>query len=255
MRFAFLGSGSRGNAALIESGDTCVMLDCGFSARETTTRLRMLDYEGSRISAILVTHEHGDHINGVGVVARQHSLPIWMTAGTYRATRERLGKLPELHIICPHKMFSVGEIDVQPFPVPHDALEPSQFVFSAQGRRLGILTDTGSITTHIKDQLDGCDSLVIECNHDRDMLMQGVYPPSLKARVDGEYGHLNNEMAAALLAQLDTGNLQHMVTAHLSEKNNTPYLAQTALSDVLGCEHNNIKVAEQERGLPWCDIA
>jgi len=255
LRFASLGSGSRGNAALIEFRNTCLMLDCGFSARETTSRLARLGKAGDTLTAIVLTHEHNDHVSGVGAVAREFNLPVWMTPGTLRAIEGRAGTLPDVKLINLQEPFEINDIQIQPFPVPHDAREPAQFVFSDGARRLGVLTDTGSTTPHIEQALSGCHALVLECNHDREMLMDGDYPPALKARIGGSHGHLDNDTAARILQKLDHSRLQHLVAAHLSEHNNTPYLARHTLSHAMGCEMQWVRIAEQLEGLPWCDIA
>jgi len=252
VRFASLGSGSKGNATLISNNATCLLMDNGFSIKETERRLARLGLEADRLTAILVTHEHGDHIRGVGPLARKYGIPVWTTRGT--ASHPGLGELPVLYNIDVHQPLALGDIEVQPFPVPHDAREPCQFVFGDGAKRLGVLTDTGSTTTHIVEQLSGCDALMLECNHDMAMLMNGSYPESLKARVGGRFGHLSNEQAAELLAQLDTQRLQHLVAAHLSEQNNTSELACFALSTVLNCEPDWITVAQQDSGLSWREI-
>jgi phosphoribosyl 1,2-cyclic phosphodiesterase len=252
VRFASLGSGSRGNATLIHAGDTCVLLDCGFSAREAEYRLARLGQSPAALTAVLVTHEHGDHISGVGALARKYALPVWASAGTLAA--DRLGEVPAVTEFGSHESFALDGLEVTPFPVPHDAREPCQFVFGDGARRLGILTDAGSPTAHIAATLSGCDALVVECNHDKALLANGSYPPVLKARVGGDLGHLSNAQAAELVATLDTGRLRHMVAAHLSEKHNTPALAATALAGALGCGSEWIGVAHQARGLDWREV-
>ncbi|WP_455198014.1 MBL fold metallo-hydrolase [Kaarinaea lacus] len=262
MRFASLGSGSRGNGTLIEQGKTCVLVDCGFSAREAEKRLQRLGKSASDITAILVTHEHSDHISGVGPLARRYDIPVWATSGTFfidrQAAREnvadRIGEGVEMHTICSHTAITIGDIEVQPFPVPHDAREPSQFVFHDGDKWLGLLTDVGSYTPHIEEQLSGCDALILECNHDRELLDHGEYPPSLKERVGGNLGHLSNRQAADILSRLDTTNLNCIVAAHLSEKHNTPAMAQQALAEALNCETDWISVANQQTGLDWRDV-
>ncbi|MHB8258310.1 MAG: MBL fold metallo-hydrolase [Acidiferrobacterales bacterium] len=255
MRFASLGSGSRGNATLVEHGTTCLLIDCGFSVQELRRRLARVHREGSQLSAIVVTHEHGDHIRGVAACARQFGLPVWLTPGTLHAVADQaMGSLSGLNLFSCHEPFAIGDIEVRPFPVPHDAREPSQFVLSDGDRCLGVLTDTGCATRHIEASLTGCHALILECNHDRDMLRNGAYPPALKQRVGGPLGHLDNESAAALLARLDTSRLQHLVAAHLSEKNNTPYLARTSLGGAVGCADSWVQVADQDHGLPWREI-
>lgn len=254
MRFALLGSGSRGNATLVEDGKTCLLVDCGFSVREVERRMGRLGASPDRLSAILVTHEHHDHLAGVGPLARKYRIPVWLTAGTGKAGKKRLGELPRLELINCHSEFAIDGLELRPFPVPHDAREPCQFVFSNGDKRLGLLTDTGRSTQHIERQLDACDALILESNHDLQMLANGPYPPALQARVGGALGHLSNGQAAEILQRIDSGSLQHLVAAHLSEKNNRPELAVEALSEALDCEREWITLADQEDGLDWREI-
>lgn len=251
MRFAALGSGSRGNAWLVEEGGTCLMVDCGFSVRETERRLRRLGKSPADLAGILVTHEHSDHIAGAEPLARRYHLPVWMTAGTRRAGGRAW---QDARLIAYHEMLEIGDLQAQPFAVPHDAHEPSQFVFSNGARRLAIATDLGSSTPHVRERLSGCDALVLECNHAEDLLANGSYPPMLKRRVGGSHGHLSNRQAQELIAGLDVSGLQHLVAAHLSEKHNTPRLARQALSAALGCHEDWIGVARQDEGLGWRDV-
>ena len=253
MRFASLGSGSRGNATLVEAGNTLVMIDCGFSCRETERRMSQLGCAPSDLTAILVTHEHGDHVRGVPVLARKYDVPVWMTRGTRRMLRD--DKLPCVHHFDGHSDFSIDALNVHPFTVPHDACEPCQFTFEHEQLRFGVLTDTGRMTPHVLDSLQACDALLLECNHDVGMLADGPYSDNLKMRVGGPLGHLSNAQAGSLLSQLDTSRLQHLVAAHLSDKNNRPALAQAALAGALQCESDWIGIADQEEGLDWRTIA
>lgn len=254
MRFASLGSGSRGNALVVEVKKTRLLLDCGFGIQETITRLARLALQPEDLNGILITHEHADHIGGVVRFARRFNLPVWLTHGTL-TNHGPAQNLPDIRLIDGHTAFQVEDIEVQPFPVPHDAREPVQYAFSCGSRKLGVLTDTGGTTPHIESVLSGCDALVLECNHDADMLRDGSYPPSLKHRVAGRFGHLDNHMAARLLASLDNRKLQHLIAAHLSEKNNTSELARSALSGVLNCDPEWIGVADQMDGFDWRQIA
>lgn len=254
LRFASLGSGSEGNALAVQVGQTCVLMDCGFNLIESVARLARLGLEPKALSGIVVTHEHGDHIAGVARLARKYAIPVWLSHGTLRAQFNTLGTLPNITEINPHNSFSIGEVLVQPYLVPHDAAEPVQYVFGEGEKRLGVLTDVGSSTPHIEQVLTGCAALVLECNHDTELLAKGSYPYSLKQRVGGRFGHLNNDAAAALLARLDNSKLQHIVAAHLSQKNNTPELAVRALSDVLDCKPEWIGVATQKDGFAWREI-
>ena len=255
MRFASLGSGSEGNALLAAAGRTLVLMDCGFGLQDTISRLARLGVTPEQLSGIVVTHEHGDHIGGVARLARKFELPVWLTHGTLLSQPKAFAGIAQLNEIDPHQAFAIGDIEVTPYPVPHDAAEPVQFVFSDGVRRLAVLTDTGCSTAHIEQTLSGCDALVLECNHDSDMLMKGDYPFSLKQRVGGRLGHLNNQEAAGILARMDVSNLQHLVAAHLSRKNNTPELAVRALCVALGCDESWVGVATQFEGFAWREIA
>lgn len=256
LRFASLGSGSGGNGTVIAVDDTCVLVDCGFTLKETSARLARLGLSPDDLSGILVTHEHGDHIDGTGALARKFKLPVWMTAGTWNAYRRcrPQAALPALNLFSSHEMFVIDALQIQPFPVPHDAREPVQFVFGDGRWRMGLLTDTGIGTRHIEACLTACDALLLECNHDRDLLLNGAYPPSLKQRIAGPYGHLDNVTAAGILGKLDNRRLQHVVAMHLSEKNNRPELAQAALGETLGCAAEWIQVADQALGLSWREL-
>jgi len=256
LRFASLGSGSQGNALVAESGRTRLMLDCGFTVQETEARLARAGLAPSDLSGIIVTHEHGDHADGVFPFARRHAIPVWMTYGTLAALREAGAAVEN----CPIRLvdaaiaFPVGDLLVQPYTVPHDAREPVQYVLSDGARRLGVLTDAGCATPHIEASLSGCDALVLECNYDPDLLEGGPYPPSLKARIAGRLGHLDNATSAAILASLDRSRLKHVVAAHLSQTNNTPALARAALARALACDPEAIPVATQDEGLSWRDL-
>jgi phosphoribosyl 1,2-cyclic phosphodiesterase len=254
VRFASLGSGSSGNGLVVEAGSTRVLVDCGFSLTETRSRLARVGLVPDDLDAILVTHEHSDHVGGVARLAVKHDLPVWCTHGTLVSWRTQADGLPWTEMIDPHRSFTIGALEIQPFSVPHDAREPVQFVFSDGDHTLGVLTDTGHITPHIAATLSGVNALVLECNHDAGMLANGAYPPSLKRRVGGEYGHLENRQAAALLEQMDVSGLRHVIAAHLSQKNNTPAHARSALADALNCEPAWIQVACQENGFDWCCI-
>lgn len=249
MKVASLGSGSRGNATLVSTESTTILIDCGFSLRETERRLARLGVSASEITAVLVTHEHTDHIRGVGALARKYNKPVWMTHGTFRAGNT--GELPLLNEITAEQVVELDDIQVTPFAVPHDAAEPCQFLFSNGDLRLGLLTDTGMITPHIRDMLSGIDALLLECNHDINMLEEGEYPETLKQRVGGNYGHLNNEQAAELLDQINISKLSFIAAMHISEKNNTAFLAKQALNSVLGWHDYEINIADQDSGLGW----
>ncbi len=249
MRFASLGSGSSGNATLINSGGTTILLDCGFSCREMVQRLQLQGMEPEQIDAIVVTHEHNDHISGVGPFSRKYQIPVWMNQGTWLA--KDIGRIDELCIFHSFRPFRIGEISLQPYIVPHDSREAVQFVFSNGKKRLAILTDLGHITPMVKQQMVNLDALVIEANHDWDMLWSGRYSPALKSRVSGDYGHLSNQQAAQLVAELPYRQMQHLVAAHLSQENNSVAKTRAAFAEIVadfsGCFH----IACQNKGFDW----
>lgn len=252
-RFASLGSGSKGNALLIETSHLRVLIDCGFPARETETRLARLDVPPDSLDAILVTHEHGDHIRGVGAMARRYRLPVWMTAGTFRAGNPgELSKLQRLD--CHAGWFALEDLEVLPFPVPHDAREPCQFLFRHQRSCLGLLTDTGHITPHIRDNLSDCDALILEFNHDREMLANGPYPLRLQARVGGHQGHLSNDQSVALLQQLPSERLRYLLASHLSEKNNSRDRVDEVVERELPSLKNRLSFASQDEVSGWFQL-
>jgi phosphoribosyl 1,2-cyclic phosphodiesterase len=256
MRFASLGSGSEGNGLVVESSRagvyTRVLLDCGFGLKETERRLQRLGLAATDLDALVVTHEHSDHINGVFKLARRHHLPVYLTHGTARASNDSDGVT--LRYCTPGVTFQLNGLEILPYAVPHDAREPVQYVFAHGERRLGVLTDTGRSTQHIVATLGGCDALVLECNHDVDMLANSDYPASLKWRIKGDYGHLANHAAAEILRAIDRRRLKIVVAAHLSRQNNTAELARSALAAVLLDAAECISIATQDDGLPWTDV-
>ncbi len=250
MRFASLGSGSRGNSTLVQQGNTLLMIDNGFSIKETDKRMQRLGVLGSQVSAILVTHEHADHLGGVARYARRYDIPVWASHGTAAMIK----KLDSVRCFNSHQAFSLADFIIEPVLVPHDAREPTQFVFQSDGMRFGVMTDTGSITQHMLDALSDCDALLLECNYDHDMLVNGPYPESLKRRVLGDWGHLDNQQAIALLQKLDTEKLQHLVLAHVSEKNNSHELVLDSVSRAIQCDRAWLQVIDQDDGLAWCNL-
>jgi phosphoribosyl 1,2-cyclic phosphodiesterase len=258
LKFASLGSGSEGNALIISTSPaasaaaaTTVMLDCGFGIKETERRLARLGKLPQDISGIVVTHEHGDHVAGVFKFARRHRIPVWLTHGTYEAVGEQACRDVVLHFCRDSEELNIGDLALMPYTVPHDAREPVQYVLNDGRRKLGVLTDAGQLTAHLLQALGGCDALMLECNHDRQMLADSLYPPSLKRRIGGDYGHLANDTSAEILAALDQQRLKIVVAAHLSLKNNTPELARAALSGALQAHPQEIMVASQEQGSDW----
>lgn len=256
MRFCSLGSGSGGNALVVEArsgtATTRVLVDCGFTQREFGVRLARAGLAPADLDAVFVTHEHSDHVGSALAFARRHALPVWTSRGTWRAAGARSG-LPEelLNFARDGEPVVIGALALQPFTVPHDAQEPLQLCLSDGARRLGVLTDTGGATAHLLAQLAGCDALVLECNHDRELLARSRYPAALKARIAGPWGHLANDAAAQILAECAHAGLRHIVAAHLSRENNTPALAAQALAGACGAAAADIVVADQFTGFGW----
>jgi len=255
MRFASLGSGSEGNGLVVEGRDgqrLCrVLLDCGFSLKESVRRLARLGLTPESLDAIVVTHEHGDHIGGVFRLARRYSIPVWATHGTLSALKAEEAGVLHTNVCVSDIPFTVGGMEIHPYPVPHDAREPTQFVFSDGHVRLGVLTDAGRSTPHIIRVLSGCKALVLECNHDRELLKNSKYHYLLKQRIGGDYGHLANDTSAEILSALDCSRLVHVIAAHLSQQNNTPDLVRSALAGALGSKPVDIGIADQAEGFGW----
>lgn len=257
LRFCSLGSGSSGNATLIEARDglatTRVLVDCGFSLKELETRFNRIGLCTDDLDAVFITHEHGDHIGCALPLARRHGAPVWMSRGTWHAIGE-----PEpgdwLHFARDGDRVAIGAMELRPYTVPHDAHEPLQLTASDGQSVLGVLTDAGSCTSHMLQALHRVHGLLLECNHDRERLAASSYPPMLKRRIAGKHGHLANDTAAEILSALLHDGLRHVVAAHLSEQNNSPELACAALSHALGTDCNDIVVADQRLGFAWLDL-
>lgn len=257
MRFCSLGSGSSGNATLIEAGDgartTRVLVDCGFSLRELSRRLARRGVTVESIDAVFVTHEHGDHVGCALALARRHGTALWISEGTWVALGD-----PDAPASLRHARdgmaIAVGALELRPFAVPHDASEPLQLTCGDGRRRLGLLTDLGHADDDIAQRLAGCDALLLECNHDRGMLAQGPYPAFLKRRVGGDQGHLANEQAGELLRRVAHRTLRHVVAAHLSQQNNRPEIAAAALATALGASASEVVVADAAQGCDWLDL-
>ena len=258
MRFCSLGSGSTGNALVVEASSgattTRLLLDCGFSLREFEARLGRAGLRPGDLDAVFVTHEHGDHVGCAVTLARRFGLALWTSRGTWRA----LGApaLPDglLHFARDGERFALGDLDIEPYTVPHDAAEPLQLRCGDGARVLGVLTDAGASTAHLLGRLQRCDALVLECNHDAALLGQSRYPASLKARIGGRHGHLDNGAAAGILAACRHDRLRHVVAAHLSEENNRPALAAAALAAACGAAPGDIVVADPLTGVGWLDL-
>ena len=257
MRFCSLGSGSTGNATLIEaaSGSTTtrVLVDCGFSLRELRTRLARAGLAPDELDAVFVTHEHGDHVGCALSLGRRFGLPVWMSRGTWRAIGG-VDTPPFLRFARDGEAITIGDLQLSPYTVPHDAAEPLQPCFSDGAIRLGVLTDVGSITPHLLAQLQGCHALLLECNHDLEMLAASRYPKALKSRIGGRFGHLSNDTSARILAACLHDGLRHVVAAHLSRENNRPELALAALAAACGANAGDLRAAGPDWGFDWIEL-
>ncbi len=236
---------------MIESGETRLLVDSGFSCKELVHRLSLRNISPSSITAVLVTHEHGDHFNGVPAFANKYKTPVWMSHGT--SLTPKVSRLKNYNIFNGHESFFVEHIEVLPVPVPHDSREASQFVFKAENRKVGLLTDLGHISPFIKRQFAACNILLLEFNHDTHLLNTGRYPQSLKYRVGGNFGHLSNAQASNFLTQEVTSHLTHLIAMHVSEENNTMALVNEAVGNAFPDEVINFQIACQEKGFEWIE--
>ena len=253
LRFASLASGSKGNCLVADADGTRVLVDCGLNLRDTERRLARLGLQPGDISALLITHEHGDHAHGVFDFAAAHGITVYLTYGTMAALKAE-GRVTEgvrMVFVNGRESFFIDGLQVAPFTVPHDAREPVQYVLSDGERRLGVLTDIGAPTAHVAQVLSGLNALVLETNYDRDLLWNGGYPRWLKQRIAGPFGHLDNEDSGRLLGALDCSRLKHLIGAHLSQQNNKPELARAALARAMNCEESWIQLATQDGGFEW----
>lgn len=260
LRFKSLGSGSSGNATLVESQSgihsTHLLIDCGLGLRDLDERLSRAGIQAEDIDAIFITHEHGDHIGCAHSFLKRYQIPFWMSQGTWLAIADASWQEHQhlLRIAKDGIPIEINALQAFPFTVPHDAREPLQLCCSDGDRRLGVVTDLGHVSAHVVNALKDCHSLLLEANHDPEMLERSAYPSFLKKRVAGPWGHLANEAAADLLTRIHHDRLQHVMAAHLSERNNTPTLARTSLSKALGCAPEDIDVAEPQSGSDWMRI-
>ncbi len=250
-----LASGSKGNAIYVSDGKTSVLIDAGLSGIEIERRLRTRGLSAEGIDAIVVSHEHSDHIRGVGVLSRRHQLPVYLTEGTQKSALTVLGRIETAVHFQPGRSFAVNSLRFHPFALPHDAADPSGFTVEGNGAKLGIATDLGVAPAMVRTHLADCNALVLEANHDPRMLAEGPYPWPLKQRIAGRTGHLSNQDACDLLAQVGHAGLGHVVLAHLSEINNTPECALNVVSRGLGQCRAQMTVARQDAAAELIAIA
>jgi phosphoribosyl 1,2-cyclic phosphodiesterase len=249
MEIVALVSGSKGNSLFVKSGKTSVLLDVGLSAREIERRLALVGASPEDLSGIVVSHEHNDHIKGVGPLARRFNLPVYITEQTYRAAETMVGILPRVECIDPDAPFEIGVLWFSPFLISHDAVEPLGFSLTDGKRKVGVATDLGMITHLVRENMRGAHVAIVESNHDPDMLMEGPYPWELKQRIKGRRGHLSNPTATKFVQAIYHSGLERVVLAHLSEINNTPKTARQCLIERAGCrlESEQIVVARPDR--------
>ena len=247
MRFSVLGSGSKGNATYLKSGETRILIDAGMSGIELQRRLSTIGVELSEIDAILVTHEHNDHVHGVGVLSRRVKIPVHANPATFSAASKNVRKLFSYKEFETGESFQIRNLEIHPFAISHDAQDPVGFRISDGRVSFGYCTDTGKVSQLIRHRLASCKGLVLESNHDVEMLQNGTYPPYLKQRIRSSQGHLDNEVAASFLKELLHEKLEHVVLAHLSEENNDPKIAYHAAIAVLGksskCKEMNLRIS------------
>lgn len=257
LRFRNLGSGSSGNATIVEgrsgSSVTRLLVDCGLGIRLLEQRLASAGLTAGDIDAIFITHEHSDHLGCARQLALRHRIPVWMSQGTHAGARN--GDFDDLlRYARDGAPIALGEVGVMPFTVPHDAREPLQLRCTDGAASLGILTDLGHATDHVLGHLAGCHALLLECNHDPQLLAASSYPPFLKQRVGGKHGHLSNAHSADIASALRHPGLSHIVAAHLSRENNRPELARAALAEALGCTIDDVGVADPVLGTDWITL-
>ncbi|WP_026436350.1 MBL fold metallo-hydrolase [Acidovorax sp. JHL-9] len=257
LRFRSLGSGSSGNATVVEAGDGSqirrLLVDCGFGIRQLATRLGAAGLGIDQIDAIFITHEHADHVGCAKALALRHRIPVWMSDGTHAALGcpDLDGLLQVAYDMVP---IDLGTLCALPFTVPHDAREPLQLRCTDGASHLGLLTDLGHASSHVLQQLQGCHALLLEANHDPGMLEASSYPAFLKRRIGGEHGHLANHAAASILTAVQHAGLNRVVAAHLSAQNNQPWLAQQALAQALDWPAQGVDVASAVAGTEWIDV-
>jgi len=257
LRFRSLASGSSGNATLLEAREgharpTRVLIDCGLGPRQLAQRLAQAGVALEEIDAVFITHEHGDHVGCALALSARHGIPLWMSAGTAQAVAD-VRHPACIELAADGATISIGHLQITPFAVPHDAREPLQLRASDGARTLGIATDLGHASAHALAQLAGCHALVLESNHDAELLAQSGYPDFLKRRVGGPLGHLSNDQAAQALGVLRHPQLSTVVAAHLSERNNRPALVQQGFAQVLGCGPHEVLVSSRQ-GLDWLTV-
>ena len=255
MRFSVLGSGSRGNAVYVESKGSAALIDAGFSGKELQRRMQSIDRDLSDVKALCITHEHNDHICGAGIISRRFEIPVIINDATLDAASGKIGKLYDTTIFSAGDIIEVGDLTIRSFRISHDTADPVGFVISDGNKRLGYLTDTGKVSHLMAQRLISCHGVILEFNHDLEMLKYGPYPLPLQQRVRSSRGHLSNDDAANFLIELMGGEVQEVVLAHLSEKNNTVNLARAAaIKSLTQWPAVNVHIAKQDTAMPLLQL-
>jgi phosphoribosyl 1,2-cyclic phosphodiesterase len=254
MRFCVLGSGSKGNCLLVQESNTSILIDCGFSQRKLIRLLEARDFDLNDLDAIFVTHEHTDHVGGVRSVAKGFNIPVYATSGSISASQRAFEGLVKVLELSSSGPVLIGDLEVAPVTVPHDAREPCQFIISGADQRLGLLTDIGHITPFVFERYKNLNGLVLEFNHDEDLMKNSSYPLALQERISGAYGHLSNIQSENFLRELDLSKLKYLVAGHLSQQTNSPNQVSQCLDRVLSSDVGR-HIAGQEEASPWFDLS
>jgi phosphoribosyl 1,2-cyclic phosphodiesterase len=255
LRVCILGSGSKGNCTYIESPEARILIDAGLSAREIERRLRQIDCSPTTLDGVLISHEHSDHIQGVGALARRYKLPVYANPSTWQRAQHVVGMVDDLREFWTGAPFVLKDLVVNPFSLPHDADDPVAFRLTWRRRSMAIVTDLGYASQLVRERITGCHLLVLEANHDDAMLKAGPYPWPLKQRIGGKSGHLSNLQSSQLLQDVLHDELEHVVLAHLSEINNHPDLARLTTQEILGSRGTHLGVAAQREVSRWFLLA
>ena len=255
LRVCILGSGSKGNCTYIESPQARILIDAGLSAREIDRRLRQIDRSPAAIDGVLISHEHSDHIQGVGALARRYKLPVYANLATWQRAQHVVGVVDDLREFWTGNPFVLKDLVVDPFSLPHDADDPVAFRLTWRRRSMAIVTDLGYSSQLVRERIKGCHLLVLEANHDDTMLKAGPYPWPLKQRIRGKSGHLSNLQSSQLLRDVAHDELEHVVLAHLSEINNHPDLARQTVQELMGSRGTQLSVASQREVSTWFLLA
>ena len=257
MKFSVLASGSSGNVCYIETGKARVLVDAGLSGREIERRLDLVGINAGSLDAIIITHEHSDHIKGAGPLARRFDLPVYINRRTLEKGQQAIGKLPKPVIVQTGQRLSINDLTVETFTKCHDAVDPFGLVFSFDGARMGLVTDLGRSTRLVADRLKKCSALIVEFNHDPEMLDEGPYPLELKRRIKGADGHLSNKQAGELVREVYHDRLNYLALAHLSNTNNNPEKAHREATNAIGhtgINGTNILICEQDTPSPLIQL-